>query len=136
MIDAEETQKRGAEALKAKLKADVLHNQEQEHIRSADTKVFTSVLSRYTCKDDLKDIAACFHFTEDTMKGTNTQHLSQIKAYMEANPVLQANPRFAALYGQQCGGKVAESPSVESPEVEEDCDEPESSEEDTDSDSG
>ncbi|KIJ52203.1 hypothetical protein M422DRAFT_243809 [Sphaerobolus stellatus SS14] len=56
-------------------------------------------LHRYAQKEDLKDIAAYFHFMDEDMKGTNRQLTAKIKDHMKANPVLRANPRFSALYG-------------------------------------
>ena len=104
---AEEHQKKEAEAFKIKQKVKLIHTQEIQCIKSAKMKIFTLLLSCYTCKDDLKDIAICFDFTEEDMKSTNVQLKSKIKVHMDSNPVLHENPQFSALFGRLCCGKAS-----------------------------
>ncbi|KIJ34763.1 hypothetical protein M422DRAFT_263116, partial [Sphaerobolus stellatus SS14] len=124
----EENRKKDEEAQKLQAKTDLLRVREEQRIKGQDTKVFNHPLSRYTRKDDLRDIAACFGLKkEEYLKAKNADLIMQIKAHMQSNPILQINPRFSHLYG--CTGRkqqeVEESGRLEGEEMNPELPEPE-----------
>ncbi|KIJ44596.1 hypothetical protein M422DRAFT_143058, partial [Sphaerobolus stellatus SS14] len=92
----EELAKKQAEALKIQKKNDELRAREEQRHLAKNTRVFELPLSRYKRKDDLKDIAACLGLD---LNGKIPELTSRIKAHLDSNSVLQANPRFCGLFG-------------------------------------
>ncbi|KIJ31787.1 hypothetical protein M422DRAFT_53245 [Sphaerobolus stellatus SS14] len=103
---AEKRAKEQAEMEKQKAKEDAQAAREIERAQMITSRVFTVPLSRFSRKEDLKDIAACFGLLQN---GRNLELTARIKAHMQATPSLRENPRFKALFGKQKGPNVAEN---------------------------